>query len=81
MNRSSEAILALKPLTFHYKSDQTGTPQYGLIAEEVDKINPDLAVRDEQGQTIHGALRRGERDVVERISQRTQDGARTAEQD
>ena len=49
MNTSSEAILALKPVTFHYKSDQTGAPQYGLIAEEVDKVNPDLVVRDEQG--------------------------------
>ena len=50
MNTSSEAILALKPVTFHYKSDQTGTPQYGLIAEEVAKVNPDLVVRDEQGK-------------------------------
>ena len=49
MNTSSEAILAVKPVTFHYKSDQTGAPQYGLIAEEVDKVNPDLVVRDEQG--------------------------------
>jgi hypothetical protein len=49
VNTSSEAILALKPVTFHYKSDQTGAPQYGLIAEEVDKVNPDLVVRDEQG--------------------------------
>ncbi len=49
MNTSSEAILALKPVTLHYKSDWTGAPQYGLIAEEVDKVNPDLLVRDEQG--------------------------------
>src|SRR6516162_4239770 len=50
MNTSSKAILALKPVTFDYKSDQTGTPQYGLIAEEVDKVNPDLVVPDEQGK-------------------------------
>ena len=50
MNTSSTAILALKPVTFDCKSDQTGTPQYGLIVEEVDKVNPDLAVRDEQGK-------------------------------
>jgi len=50
MNTSSKAILALKPVTFDYKSDQTGTPQYGLIAEEVDKVNPDLVLRDEQGK-------------------------------
>jgi hypothetical protein len=50
MDKSSEAILALKPVTFHYKSDATGTPQFGLIAEEVAKVNPDLAVRDENGE-------------------------------
>jgi hypothetical protein len=50
MDQSSEAILALKPVTFHYKSDSTGTPQFGLIAEEVAKVNPDLVVRDENGE-------------------------------
>jgi len=50
MNKTSEAILALNPVTFHYKSDNTGTPQFGLIAEEVAKVNPDLIVRDENGE-------------------------------
>ena len=50
MARASEAILALKPVTFHYKSDKTGTPQFGLIAEEVAAVNPDLVVRDEKGE-------------------------------
>ena len=50
MDQMSEAILALKPVTFHYKSDDTGTPQFGLIAEEVAEVNPDLVVRDENGQ-------------------------------
>ena len=50
MDRASEAILALKPVTFHYKSDKTGTPQFGLIAEEVAEVNPDLVVRDENGE-------------------------------
>jgi trimeric autotransporter adhesin len=36
-------------VTFHYKSDTTDTPQFGLIAEEVAKVNPDLVVRDENG--------------------------------
>jgi len=36
-------------VTFHYKSDSTGTPQFGLIAEEVAAVNPDLVVRDEKG--------------------------------
>ena len=50
MDKVSEAILALKPVTFHYKNDNTGTPQFGLIAEEVAKVNPDLIVRDENGE-------------------------------
>ena len=50
MNKASETILALKPVTFHYKSDSTGTPQFGLIAEEVAKVNPNLVVRDADGQ-------------------------------
>jgi hypothetical protein len=49
MDNTSEAILALKPVTFHYKSDNTNTPQFGLIAEEVAEVNPDLVVRDEKG--------------------------------
>ncbi len=50
MERASEAILGLKPVTFHYKSDSAGTPQFGLIAEEVAKVNPDLVVRDKNGE-------------------------------
>src|SRR5204863_6569867 len=50
MDNSSEAILGLKPVTFHYKSHTQNTPQFGLIAEEVAKINPDLVVRDENGE-------------------------------
>jgi hypothetical protein len=50
MNASSEAILALKPVTFHYKSDQAGIPQFGLVAEDVAKVNPDLVVRDQTGE-------------------------------
>ena len=50
MGNASEAILSLKPVTFHYKSDQTNTRQFGLIAEEVAAVNPDLVVRDEKGE-------------------------------
>jgi hypothetical protein len=50
MDKVSEAVLALKPVTFHYKSDKIGTPQFGLIAEEVAAVNPDLVVRDEKGE-------------------------------
>src|SRR5262249_18397009 len=50
MDKTSEAILALKPVTFQYKSDENGTPQFGLIAEEVAAVNPDLIVRNEKGE-------------------------------
>ena len=50
MEKASDAILALKPVTFHYKSDNTNTPQFGLIAEEVAAVSPDLVVRDESGE-------------------------------
>jgi hypothetical protein len=49
MDDASESILALKPVTFHYKSDATNTPQFGLIAEEVASVSPDLVVRDKNG--------------------------------
>jgi hypothetical protein len=50
MDSGSEAIHALKPVTFHYKSDTSGTPQFGLIAEEVAQVNPNLVVRDDNGE-------------------------------
>ena len=52
MDKISEAILALKPVTFRYKPelDPDGVPQFGLVAEQVDKVNPDLVARDEQGK-------------------------------
>jgi len=50
MDKASEDILALKPVTFHYKSDKKDTPQFGLIAEEVAAVNPDLVVRDKDGE-------------------------------
>jgi hypothetical protein len=52
MDKASEAILALKPVTFHYRQelDPEGIPQFGLVAEQVEKVNPDLVARDEQGK-------------------------------
>jgi endosialidase-like protein len=50
MDKASEAILALNPVTFQYKIDKTSTPQFGLIAEDVEKVNPDLVVRDKKGK-------------------------------
>ena len=53
MDEASEAILSLHPVTFHYKQeiDPECIPQFGLVAEEVEKVNPDLVARDEQGKT------------------------------
>jgi trimeric autotransporter adhesin len=52
MDKASEAILALKPVTFHYKHelDPDGIPQFGLVAEQVEKVNPDLVARDADGK-------------------------------
>ncbi len=52
MAKSSEAILALKPVSFRYKKDldPEAIPQFGLVAEEVAKVDPDLVARDEQGK-------------------------------
>ena len=50
MDKASEDILALKPVTFHYKTDSKGRRQFGLIAEEVAQVNPDLVVRDTEGK-------------------------------
>jgi uncharacterized coiled-coil protein SlyX len=51
MGAASEALLALRPVTFHYKPelDKTGIPQFGLVAEEVAKVNPDLVIHDAKG--------------------------------
>jgi hypothetical protein len=52
MNKASEAILALQPVTFRYKHelDPKGIPQFGLVAEQVEKVNPDLVARDADGK-------------------------------
>ena len=52
IDKASETILALKPVSFRYKKeiDPERTPQFGLVAEEVDKVNPDLVARDAQGK-------------------------------
>ena len=52
MDQASEALLALKPVTFHYKKeiDPAGISQFGLVAEDVEKVNPDLVVRDKEGK-------------------------------
>jgi hypothetical protein len=52
MDKASEAILALKPVTYRYKKelDPDGIPQFGLVAEQVEKVRPDLVARDKEGK-------------------------------
>jgi hypothetical protein len=52
MDKASEVLLALKPVTFRYKKelDPEGIPQFGLVAEDVEKINPDLVAHDAKGK-------------------------------
>jgi hypothetical protein len=52
MGKSSEAIFSLRPVTFHYKGDTTNMPCFGLIAEEVAKVNPDLILLDKEGKPL-----------------------------
>ena len=53
MERASEALYALKPVTFRYKKelDPQRIPQFGLVAEDVETVDPDLVVRDKDGKT------------------------------
>jgi len=57
MDKASEAILALKPVTFRYKEevDPDRAPQFGLVAEDVEKVDPNLVIHDEDGKpfTVH----------------------------
>jgi trimeric autotransporter adhesin len=52
MDKVSEAVFSLKPVTFHYKKeiDPHGTSHFGLVAEDVEKVDPDLIVRDKEGK-------------------------------
>jgi hypothetical protein len=52
MENASEAILSLKPVTFHYKNDGKNTPCFGLVAEQVAEVNPDLVVRNQNGELL-----------------------------
>src|SRR5262249_20774742 len=50
IDKASDAVLALKPVSFHYNNDSTNTPWFGLIAEDVAEVNPDLIARDKEGK-------------------------------
>ena len=72
MDRASEAMLALKPVTFRYNKeyDATQTLAYGLIAEDVAQVYLDLVGRNHEGAARIGPLRADQRDVAQRIPQR-----------
>ena len=59
MEKLSEAIFSIQPVTFRYKKelDPDGTLQFGLVAEQVEKVNPDLVARDEQGNLTRSATK------------------------
>ena len=79
MDQLSEAILFLQPVKFRYKKDldSKGIPQFGLVAEEVEKVNPELVARDEQGKAIR-SLRSSERDAPQRVPERASQSATAA---
>jgi hypothetical protein len=50
IDKISEGVLALKPVTFHYKNDNTNEPEFGLVAEDVAEVNPHWITRDREGE-------------------------------
>ena len=60
MDKASEAIFSLEPVTFRYKKDldPEAFPQFGLVAEQVAKVNPDLVARDERASLTPSATKR-----------------------
>jgi hypothetical protein len=52
MDKASDAVLALKPVTFQYNSDKTDTPRFGLIAEDVAEVSPELVIPDKEGKPL-----------------------------
>ena len=76
MDKASEALYALNPVSFRYNKeyDATQTLAFGLIAEEVAKVYPDLVGRNREGRARIGPLRADQRDVAKRVSQRAQKG-------
>jgi hypothetical protein len=81
MDKVSEAILALKPVTFRYKKeiDADGTPEFGLVAEDVEKVNPDLVVRDADGKLSACATTRSARCCSTSSSKSTAKSSNSAE--
>jgi len=66
MDKASEALFALNPVTFRYRKevDATATLQLGLVAEDVEKVNPDLVGARPRRKTLQRPLRPSERDAA-----------------
>ena len=67
MDKASETLYRLKPVTFKFNSDWKGRTQYGLIAEEVAEVDPQLVFRDKNGEIVTVPLRADRHDVAERV--------------
>jgi hypothetical protein len=76
-NRSTD-LMKLRPVTFHYKTDGSQLLQYGLIAEEVAKVYPDLVQYDDQGKALHRALPSDQRDASQRVPEAARTGPRNS---
>ena len=75
-------ILSLQPVTFRYKHelDADGIPQFGLVAEEVEKVNPDLVGSDRGRKSHDSSLRSGKREVTQQVPERAPRGGGTREE-
>ena len=76
MKDASEAILSLKPVTFRYKRelDPEAIPQFGLVAEDVAKVDPDLVAKDDEGKPYTVRYEAVNANVTERIFEGAQEG-------
>ncbi len=81
MGDASDILLALRPVTFEYKPDvdPKGIPQFGLVAEEVEKVNPDLVARDDQGKPYSVRYEAVNAMLLNEVPQRAPHCARAAE--
>jgi hypothetical protein len=77
MDKVSEALFALRPVTFRYEKeiDPEGIPQFGLVAEEVEKVNPDLVIRDPEGKPYSVRYEAVNAMLLQRVSQRASQSA------
>ncbi len=80
MGRSSEGLMKLRPVTFRYKDDPDGTTQYGLVAEEVARVYPELVVRDADGKVESVSYWKLTSMLLNEVQKQTKENQRRAEQ-